>query len=125
MNRNRSGQRSDFSSPFQRRGRPRVHNIEADIELVRYVEDRRKRTGCSINTICRYGAFVQAISGSPESCPAGPDRPTVLHVIRAATLRRRYFEARSRLQALADSRDQCQAEPNWITGWINLKAAKP
>jgi hypothetical protein len=130
MTQNPSGWRNNISNPFQRLGRPRVHDIEADIALVRYVENQQKRTGRSINTICKYGAFVQVLSGSPE--PDGPDRPTVLHEIRGATLRRRYFQAWSRLVnsgsaegGRADSPYHSQAGPDWVTGWTSLKAAKP
>ena len=86
-------------------GRPCLHGREARIELVRYVLDQQRRTGLTINKVLEYGVFVQAMSGSPESCPDGPDRATVLHVLRGAALRRRYFEAQAWLKRYADSRD--------------------
>ncbi len=105
----------------RRAGRPRIHNIEAYIGILRYVADQQKRTGLPLNKILKYGVFVQAMSGSPESCADGPGRATVLHVIRGANLRRRYFEAAAWLERCTDSRDQPRAEPDWVTGWIILK----
>ena len=87
------GSRRSGSSRLRAAGRPRIHSVEAYIGILHYVEDQRKRTGLSLNRILKYGVFVQVLSGS--SCAAGPDRPTVLHVLRGASLRRRYHEARA------------------------------
>ena len=78
-----------------RAGRHRIHSVEAYIGILQYVADQQRRTGLPINKILKHGVFVQAMSGSPESCVEGPDRPTILHVLQGASLRRRYFEARA------------------------------
>jgi hypothetical protein len=93
MARKQSGSRRSGSSRLRAAGRPRIHSVEAYIGILHYVGDQRKRTGLSLNKILKYGVFVQVLSGS--SCAAGPDRPTVLHVLRGANLRRRYHEARA------------------------------
>ena len=98
----RGGQKSG-SDGLRRAGRPSLHGREAQIELVRYVLDQQRRTGLPINKVLKYGVFVQAMSGSPG--PDGPDRATVLHVLRGAALRRRYFEAQALLKRYADSHD--------------------
>jgi hypothetical protein len=104
MSGKRADHRSSGSKGLSRRGRRRTHTIEAYIEMIRYVEDQQQRTGLPLNKILKYGVFVQAMSGSPASCSDGPDCPTVLHVLRGATLRRRYFEAQAWLKQQADSR---------------------
>ena len=132
MSKKRSVQHSGVRGGRRRVGRPRVHDIETQLGLIRYVEGERKRTGYSINKICKHGSFAQLISGSPESCPDGPDRATAFYEIRGGTLRRRYFAATFRVVnsgcsggGWADSPDKCRAEPEWAIGWISLKAGKP
>ena len=120
MSSKRSNRSSSDPSGFGHRGRPRVHNREAHVALLRWVEEQQKRTGLSVSKILKFGRFVQLCSGAPESCGGGPHQPEVLHVLEGATLRRRYFEAKAWLKRNIAAADQGRTEPEWMIPWVKL-----
>ena len=120
LSRKRSDQRSSVSTAARRAGRPRVHSYEASIAILRYVDDQQKRTGLSISKILKHGVFYQVVSGSPETGSDGPHHPEVIHALRGAALRRRYFEAKAWLKQRTASVDRDGGEPKWLIGWVKL-----
>ena len=74
-------------------GRPLENDHTACVAVYNYVERERKRTGLSVNQICKLGSFAWYTSGSPEWCSDGPDGPTKEREIKGRTLHRCYYLA--------------------------------
>ena len=118
----RKVRRCDIPAWLRRGGRRPIHELAGYVGIIQFVEDQQKRTGWSINKICRHGVFYYLMSGSPASCPNGPSSASILHVICGATLRRLYFEGMALLRELSDTRDD--ADPSRLNpcGWIDSGA---
>jgi hypothetical protein len=126
----------------RRAGRPRRYDLTTCLAVYCYIENQKRRTGYSVNKICKHGSFAWYESGSPEWCSDGPDHPTKQHEIKGRTLHRCYYEAVRFLNAGSNT-EKCHAveslsqdagaddspqisgsEPEWAVGWIGTFRAE-
>jgi hypothetical protein len=74
-----------------RAGRPLRYDLSTLVAIYQYIEDLKKRTGRSVNEICKSASFAWYASGSPAWCADGPDHATKEHEIRGRRLHRAYY----------------------------------